>query len=78
MKFIATLSMVAALAAMDSIAVASDADPANAPIYYGRPNNGGYPYPTPAPQATPPNENNTATPTPASGPIYYGRPNNGG
>ncbi|KAE9132704.1 hypothetical protein PF007_g3609 [Phytophthora fragariae] len=42
MKFIATLSIVAALAAMDSIAVTSDADPANAPIYYGRPNNGGY------------------------------------
>ncbi|KAG3158773.1 hypothetical protein PC128_g21422 [Phytophthora cactorum] len=51
--------------------------PASVPIYYGRPNNGGYPYPTPTP-ATKPYENKTETPTPPSGPIYYGRPNNGG
>uniref|UniRef100_H3H7T0 Uncharacterized protein n=1 Tax=Phytophthora ramorum TaxID=164328 RepID=H3H7T0_PHYRM len=52
--------------------------PVNGPIYYGRPNNGGYPYTTPPPVATKPSKNETETPTPVNGPIYYGRPNNGG
>ncbi|KAJ8575832.1 hypothetical protein ON010_g3380 [Phytophthora cinnamomi] len=61
MKFIAPLV---------AVTVASDVNLANGSIYYDRPNNGGYPYPTSTPQAT--------TPTPAGRPIYYGRPNNGG
>lgn len=61
----------ASLAAM----VAADDTPAPAPaaggpIYYGRPNNGGYPYTT----APPRSENATAAP----GYVYNGRPNNGG
>ncbi|ETM56786.1 hypothetical protein L914_00287 [Phytophthora nicotianae] len=61
-------------------AAASNAAPAaaNAPIYYGRPNNGGYPYPATTPEAVKPGENKTEAPTPPSEPIYYGRPNNGG
>lgn len=39
MKFFATVGVV--LAALASDALASDANPANGPIYYGRPNNGG-------------------------------------
>ncbi|ETI57335.1 hypothetical protein F443_00357, partial [Phytophthora nicotianae P1569] len=44
------------------------ASPTKFPIYNGRPNNGGYPYPAPTPQATTPE---------TRGPYYYGRPNGG-
>ncbi|POM68528.1 Hypothetical protein PHPALM_15304 [Phytophthora palmivora] len=75
-KFFASLTTVA-LALAYASATEANPVPANVPIYYGRPNNGGYPYPTVTPQAT--NlKNKTEAPVPGNGPIYYGRPNNGG
>ncbi|KAF4030896.1 hypothetical protein GN244_ATG17280 [Phytophthora infestans] len=72
--------LLVAVALLAYPAAASDVAPAPAsvPTYNGRPNNGGYPYPTATPQATKPCENKTEAPAPPSGPIYYGRPNNGG
>ncbi|ETN10773.1 hypothetical protein PPTG_09854 [Phytophthora nicotianae INRA-310] len=60
-----------------SSAVVFNAAPAyaNLSIYYERPNSGGYPYPTPTPEAAKPCEYNTEAPTPQ---IHSGRPESRG
>ncbi|KAF1781846.1 hypothetical protein GQ600_19438 [Phytophthora cactorum] len=67
MNFGKLFPLVAMALSVYSAAASNDAPaPVSVPIYYGRPNNGGYPYPTPTP-ATKPYENKTETPTPQAG-----------